>query len=59
MAQQEWLYGIHSLESIILREPERLIELFVLKGRDDKSIHDIVTQAIRLGTSVQFCQVKH
>jgi 23S rRNA (guanosine2251-2'-O)-methyltransferase len=58
MAQQEWLYGIHALESIILREPERLIELFVLKGRDDKSIHDIVSQARSLGTSVQFCQRK-
>jgi 23S rRNA (guanosine2251-2'-O)-methyltransferase len=56
MAQQEWLYGIHSLESIILREPERLIELFVLKGRDDKSIHDIVTQAIRLGTQCNFAK---
>jgi len=58
MAQQEWLYGIHAIESIILREPERLIELFVLKGRDDKSIHDIVSQARSFGTSVQFCQRK-
>jgi len=58
MAQQEWLYGIHALESIILREPERLIELFVLKGRDDKSVHDIVSQARGFGISVQFCQRK-
>lgn len=58
MAQQEWLYGIHALESVIQREPERLIELFVLKGRDDKSIHSIVNQARKFGTSVQFCQRK-
>ncbi|MCF2949316.1 23S rRNA (guanosine(2251)-2'-O)-methyltransferase RlmB [Paraglaciecola aquimarina] len=58
MAQQEWLYGIHALESVIQREPERLIELFVLKGRDDKSIHSIVNQARKFGASVQFCQRK-
>ncbi|MEP2650660.1 MAG: RNA methyltransferase substrate-binding domain-containing protein, partial [Paraglaciecola sp.] len=58
MAQQEWLYGIHALESVIQREPERLIELFVLKGRDDKSIHAIVSQARKFGASVQFCQRK-
>ncbi len=39
MAQQEWLYGIHALESIILREPERLIELLVLQVRDVKIVH--------------------
>ncbi|MFT2092080.1 23S rRNA (guanosine(2251)-2'-O)-methyltransferase RlmB [Paraglaciecola sp. 2405UD69-4] len=58
MAQQEWLYGIHALESVLNREPERLIELFVLKGRDDKSIHSIVNQARKFGASVQFCQRK-
>ncbi len=58
MAQQEWLYGIHALESVIQREPERLIELFVLKGRDDKSVHNIVNQARRFGVSIQFCQRK-
>lgn len=58
MAQQEWLYGIHALEAVIEREPERLIELFVLKGRDDKKIHNIVNQARRFGASVQFCQRK-
>lgn len=58
MAQQEWLYGIHALESVLAREPERIIELFVLKGRDDKSIHNIVNQARRFGASVQFCQRK-
>lgn len=58
MAQQEWLYGIHALEAMLQREPERLIELFVLKGRDDKSVHGIVNQARRFGASVQFCQRK-
>ncbi|WP_088332584.1 23S rRNA (guanosine(2251)-2'-O)-methyltransferase RlmB [Lacimicrobium sp. SS2-24] len=56
MAQTQWLYGLHALEALVEREPERLIELFVLKGRDDQRLTDIVNQARRFGVSVQFCQ---
>lgn len=58
MAQQEWLYGIHALESLLQREPERLIELFVLKGREDERLTNIINQARRFGVSIQFCQRK-
>lgn len=58
MAQQEWLYGIHALNAVLEREPERLIELMVLKGRDDDKLRDIVNQARRFGIPVQFCQRK-
>lgn len=58
MAQHEYIYGIHALESVIEREPERLIELFVLKGKDEKSVHTLVNQARRFGASIQFCQRK-
>lgn len=58
MAQHEWLYGLHALEAVFKREPERVIELFVLKGRDDKRLIDVVNQARRFGVSVQFCQRK-
>jgi len=58
MAQHEWLYGIHALESVVSREPERLIELFVLKGREDDRLFNIINQARRFGVAVQFCQRK-
>jgi 23S rRNA (guanosine2251-2'-O)-methyltransferase len=58
MAQYEYIYGIHALESVIEREPERLIELFVLKGKDEKSVHTLINQARRFGASIQFCQRK-
>lgn len=58
MAQQEWLYGIHAMEAVISREPERLIELFVLKGRDDDRLTNIINQARRFGVSIQFCNRK-
>jgi 23S rRNA (guanosine2251-2'-O)-methyltransferase len=58
VAQHEWLYGIHALESVINHEPERLIELYILKGRDDAAINSIVSQARQFGVAVQFCQRK-
>jgi 23S rRNA (guanosine2251-2'-O)-methyltransferase len=58
MAQQEWLYGIHALEAILEREPERIIELYLLKGRDDERFNHLVNQARRFGISIQFCQRK-
>ncbi|WP_296045563.1 23S rRNA (guanosine(2251)-2'-O)-methyltransferase RlmB [uncultured Alteromonas sp.] len=58
MAQQEWLYGLHAMQAVIENEPERLIEIWVLKGRDDERLINIVNQARRFGVSVQFCNRK-
>ena len=58
MAQQEWLYGLHAIQAVIENEPERLIEVWVLKGRDDERLINIVNQARRFGVSVQFCNRK-
>lgn len=56
MAQHEWLYGLHAMESVLSREPERVIEMFVLKGRDDERLTQVVNQARRFGIAIQFCQ---
>lgn len=58
MAQQEWLYGLHAMQAVLEREPERVIEVFVLKGRNDERLSTIVNQARRFGISIQFCQRK-
>lgn len=58
MAQHEWLYGLHAMESLLAREPQRIIEIFALKGRDDERLVKVINQARRLGISVQFCQRK-
>lgn len=58
MAQHEWLYGLHAMESVLSREPERIIEMFVLKGRDDERLVHVINQARRFGVSIQFCQRK-
>lgn len=58
MAQHELIYGLHAMTSVIEREPERLIELFVLKGREDERLLYIINEARRFNISVQFCQRK-
>lgn len=58
MAQPEWLYGLHAMQAVLRSEPERVLEVFVLKGRDDERLHDIINQARRFGISVQFCHRK-
>ncbi|OFC70133.1 23S rRNA (guanosine(2251)-2'-O)-methyltransferase RlmB [Alteromonas confluentis] len=58
MAQQEWLYGLHAMQSVLENEPERVLEVLVLKGRDDERLKNIINQARRFGISVQFCQRK-
>lgn len=54
----EIAYGIHSLTAIIQHEPERVIELFVLKGREDDRVKPILEQAYALGFSVQYASRK-
>ncbi|UAA38499.1 23S rRNA (guanosine(2251)-2'-O)-methyltransferase RlmB [Paraneptunicella aestuarii] len=58
MAQHEWLFGIHAMESLLAKEPERIIEMFALKGREDQRLNNVINEARRLGISVQFCQRK-
>lgn len=58
MAQQEWLYGIHAMTAVLEREPERVLEVFVLKGRDDDKLTHLINQSRRFGIAVQFCQRK-
>lgn len=54
MAQQEWLYGFHALSSALNTEPERIIELWALKGRDDDRLNKVIFAARKNGISIQF-----
>ena len=48
------IYGIHAVQSILANSPERLIEVFVLKGREDKRLQPLLNELYALGLSVQF-----
>lgn len=54
----EIAYGIHSISAIMEREPERIIEIYALKGRQDERVAPIVNDAYSLGVSVQFMSRK-
>lgn len=51
----EQIYGIHAVQAFLTNAPERLIELYVLKGRDDKRLNPVLNQIRKLGIAVQFC----
>ena len=53
MAKPEYYYGVHSVESLLELEPERVLTLFTLKGRDDQRLKHILQLAEPFGISVQ------
>ena len=53
MAKPEYYYCVHSVESLLELEPERVLTLFTLKGRDDQRLQKILELAEPFGISVQ------
>lgn len=53
MAKPEYFYGVHSVESLLELEPERVLTLFTLKGRDDQRLKNVLALADPFGISVQ------
>ncbi|MCQ9124197.1 23S rRNA (guanosine(2251)-2'-O)-methyltransferase RlmB [Rodentibacter caecimuris] len=50
----EQIYGIHAVNSTLTHTPERLIEVFVLKGREDKRLQSLLNELHSIGIGVQF-----
>ncbi len=50
----ENIYGIHAVQAFLTNAPERLIEVYVLKGREDKRLQSVLNELYKLGISVQF-----
>ncbi len=53
MAKSEYYYGVHAVESLLELEPERVLTLFTLKGRDDQRLKRVLELAEPFGISVQ------
>lgn len=49
----EQIYGIHAVKAFLDNAPERLIEVLVLKGREDKRLTPLLNELQRLGISIQ------
>ncbi|OCG01289.1 23S rRNA (guanosine(2251)-2'-O)-methyltransferase RlmB [Gilliamella sp. wkB112] len=49
----ETVYGIHAIEALLARAPERIIEVFIAKGREDKRLTAVVCELEQLGLPVK------
>ncbi|EPF2959317.1 23S rRNA (guanosine(2251)-2'-O)-methyltransferase RlmB [Vibrio alginolyticus] len=49
----EFIYGIHAVKAVLEREPERFIEAYVLKGRQDDRLMLILNDLQVCGVSIQ------
>jgi len=54
MAKNIVIYGLHAVQAYLDRHPEEVLEVFLLKGRDDERLNKVV-QALRpLGLTLQW-----
>ncbi len=53
MSQTDKVYGIHAVESALERSPQNVIQLFLLKNRNDKALSQIETLAKNAGIKCQ------
>lgn len=49
----EIIYGIHSVDALLEREPSRFLEVFILKGREDKRLMPLIHALENAGIKVQ------
>ena len=49
----EIIYGIHAVKALLEREPQRFIEVFILKGREDKRLIPLIQEIEANGVAVQ------
>lgn len=49
----ELIYGIHAVQSLIERDPQRVLEVFVAKGRDDTRLESLITELQNFGIKIQ------
>ncbi|NRA84889.1 MAG: 23S rRNA (guanosine(2251)-2'-O)-methyltransferase RlmB [Gammaproteobacteria bacterium] len=54
MSKHDLLFGLHSVEAVLVNEPERILEIFVLKGREDQRMTKVIGVARRNGISIAF-----
>lgn len=53
MSKPETIYGLHSVHAVLKSAPQRVLELRVLKDRQDKRLQQIIQMAERAQISVQ------
>ncbi|VTQ56968.1 RNA methyltransferase [Campylobacter jejuni] len=49
----EIIYGIHSVKALLDNDPQRFLEVFILKGRDDKRLKPLIDELEASGIVIQ------
>lgn len=53
MAKPEYHFGLHSVEALLQTQPESILNIFILQGREDARINQLVTLSVPHGISIQ------
>ncbi|MFC3396576.1 23S rRNA (guanosine(2251)-2'-O)-methyltransferase RlmB [Brenneria rubrifaciens] len=49
----EVIYGIHAVNALLARDPQRFQEVFILKGRDDRRLQPVIAELEAQGIVIQ------
>lgn len=49
----EIIYGIHAVKALLERDPQRFLDVYIMKGRDDRRLHELVAELEANGIVVQ------
>lgn len=54
----EMIYGIHALQGILARSPEQILEVYLLKNREDKRLNPLIKEIESLGLVIRLVDRK-
>lgn len=54
MSKKVAVFGLHSVRALVERHPERVVEMFALRERQDKALQSLIQTAQKLGIRPQF-----
>ncbi|NAS62215.1 23S rRNA (guanosine(2251)-2'-O)-methyltransferase RlmB, partial [Pseudomonas syringae pv. actinidiae] len=49
----EIIYGIHAVKALLEQDPQRFLEVFTLKGREDRRLQPLIAELEANGIAVQ------
>ncbi|SUI58934.1 23S rRNA (guanosine-2'-O-)-methyltransferase RlmB [Serratia quinivorans] len=49
----EIIYGIHAVKALLDNDPQRFLEVFILKGRDDRRLQPLIAELEATGIVIQ------
>lgn len=54
----EIIYGIHAIQGMLIRSPERILEVYLLKNRDDNRLNKLINEIESLGLIIKLTDKK-